>query len=46
MLMPKSSLGRWVIMFVVLWGRLYISLVSLLRILSSFFMSILENEAI
>ena len=44
MLMPKSSLGRWVSMFVVLWGRLHISLVSLLRILSSFLMSGLENE--
>ena len=43
MLMPKSLLGRWVSMFGVLWGRLHISLVSLLRILSSFSMSDLEN---
>ena len=42
-LMPKSSLGRWVSMFVVLLGRLHISLVSLLRILSSFLMFGLEN---
>ena len=32
-------------MFVVLWGRLHISLVSLLRILSSFLVSGLENGA-
>ena len=44
MLIPNSSLGRWVSMLVVFWGRLHISLVSLLRILSSFLMSGLENE--
>ena len=42
-LMPKSSLGRWVSMFGVFWGRLHIFLFSLLRILSSFFKSGLEN---
>ena len=41
--MLKSSLERWVSMFVVLLGRLQISLVSLLRILFSFFMFGLEN---
>ena len=43
MLMPKSSLERWVRMFAILLGRLQISLVSLLRILLSFRMSGLEN---
>ena len=42
-LMPKSSLGRWVSMFVVLLGKLHISLVNLLKILFSFFMYGLEN---
>ena len=41
--MPKSSLDRWDSMFDVLLGRLHISLVSLLRILSSFFMSGFDN---
>ena len=43
MLIPKFSSGRWVSMFAVFWGRMHISLVILLRILSSFFMSSLEN---
>ena len=42
--MPKSSLDRWVSMFVVLLGRLHISFISLLRILSSFFMFGFGNE--
>ena len=42
-LMPKSSLERWVRMFVILLVRLHIFLVSLMRILSSFLMFGLEN---
>ena len=41
--MPKSSWERRVSAFVVLLGRLHISLVSLLRTLSNFLMFGLEN---
>ena len=43
MLIPKSSMERWVRIFVVLLGMLYISLVDLVRTLSNFQMSSLEK---
>ena len=42
-LMPKSFVDKWVRTFAMLLGMLYISLVNLLRILSSFRMSGLEK---